>query len=214
MGFDDANHQELPDKEEYEKWHRQAFPMAEENEKLQAKVKELELQLSEAMKACPWATHAGNHTEPKHCIAALHSQCEILGDERRGLAVELKESNRLNGELLEALKTITGLHWIGYVHDGEKGTKCLDVQGWERAFRAAHDLIANPTPHVCAEPCTHPRHSLKRKDVLPPGEMHCPTCGGRHADGPEWVACRMKRKCEHVFTDYQCDKCGAAERLL
>jgi len=28
-------------------------------------------QINAAMKACTWATHKENHTEPKHCIAAL-----------------------------------------------------------------------------------------------------------------------------------------------
>lgn len=80
------------------------------------------LQLGEALKACPWATHATNHTEPKHCIAAIHSQCEILGDERRGLAEQLKESNRLNRE------------------QGQLLSKCLDVF----ARFAGGPIIAHP----------------------------------------------------------------------
>jgi hypothetical protein len=34
---------------------------------------QLQEQLKNAMDACTWATHKTNHTEPKHCIAALSS---------------------------------------------------------------------------------------------------------------------------------------------
>lgn len=40
------------------------------------------LKVAEAMKACPWATHAANHTEPKHCIAALASLLEMRENEK------------------------------------------------------------------------------------------------------------------------------------
>jgi hypothetical protein len=43
----------------------------------------LKLQVAEAMKACPWATHARNHTEPKHCIAALAFLIEMRENEMR-----------------------------------------------------------------------------------------------------------------------------------
>lgn len=36
------------------------------------------LQVKEAMKACPWATHKDSHVEPKHCIQALVSMIEML----------------------------------------------------------------------------------------------------------------------------------------
>lgn len=41
------------------------------------------LQLGEAMKACPWATHSKDHTEPKHCIASLAALIEMRQTEKR-----------------------------------------------------------------------------------------------------------------------------------
>lgn len=47
------------------------------------RAEDAELQLGEAMKACPWATHSKDHTEPKHCIASLAALIEMRQTEKR-----------------------------------------------------------------------------------------------------------------------------------
>lgn len=51
---------------------------------LEAERDSLRLQVSEAMKACTWATHDRDHTEPRHCVASLASLIELRDIERRG----------------------------------------------------------------------------------------------------------------------------------
>jgi hypothetical protein len=66
-----------------------------EKTQLESRLKAAELQISEAMKACPWALHEKNHTEPKHCIAALACLLEAKAKEmvREALAEKPKEES-------------------------------------------------------------------------------------------------------------------------
>lgn len=65
----------------------------DEAQKGWTKFRAAELQIQEALKSCPWATHTKTHTEPKHCVAALAS---LLDQKAKEMAQEALEKQKVS----------------------------------------------------------------------------------------------------------------------